>query len=257
VTDARHRYPTAAAFRTALEDHLRRRARSTGTPLDRLRKEIAHQRLLARLAVVAPPGSWALKGGQALLARLDTAARATKDADATWRAELAHLGDILEEAVDVDLGDGFRFEVGAARLMTAETDEGGVRYPVLALLDGREFERLQLDVNAVPDDHRPLDQLQLRDLLGFAGIEPPTVPVISIAQHLAEKLHAYVRDSEVRSAADHATSTTCSSSPGHCPSRRSESFIRLAGRRSPCGKRAGHPHCQHRQAPGRPRGAPS
>ncbi len=194
MTDARHRYPTAAAFRAALEDHLRRRAHSTGVPLDRLRKEIAHQRLLARLAAVAPPGSWALKGGQALLARLDTAARATKDADATWRADLSHLDDMLEEAVDIDLGDGFRFEVGAARLMTAETDEGGVRYPVLALLDGREFERLQLDVNAVPDDRRPLEQLQLRDLLGFAGIGPPTVPVISIAQHLAEKLHAYVRD---------------------------------------------------------------
>jgi hypothetical protein len=194
VTDARHRYPTAAAFRTALEDHLRRRAHSTGTPLDRLRKEIAHQRLLARLAAVAPPGSWALKGGQALLARLDRAARATKDADATWRVELTHLDDMLEEAVEIDLGDGFRFEVGAARPMTAETDEGGLRYPVLALLDGREFERLQLDVNAVPDDRRPLEQLQLRDLLGFAGIEPPTVPVIPIAQHLAEKLHAYVRD---------------------------------------------------------------
>ncbi len=102
MTDARHRYPTAAAFRTALEDHLRRRAHSTGVPLDRLRKEF-HQRLLARLATVAPPGSWALKGGQALLARLDTAARATKDADATWRTDLAHLDDMLEEAVDMTL----------------------------------------------------------------------------------------------------------------------------------------------------------
>ncbi len=194
MTDGQHRYRTAAALRTALEDHLRRRAHSTGVPLDRRRKEIAHQRLLARLALVAPPGSWALKGGRALLARLDTAARATKDADATRRANLDHFGDILEEAVDTDLGDGFRFEVGAARPMTAETEQGGVRYPVLALLDGREFERFQLDVSSVPGDRRPLERLQLRDLLGFAGIEPPTVPAISIAQHLAENLHAYVRD---------------------------------------------------------------
>ena len=194
MTDGRHRYHTAAALRTALEDHLRHRARDAGLPLDRLRKEIAHQRLLARLAVVAPPESWALKGGQALLARLGAAARATKDADATWRANLDHFGDVLEDAVDTDLGDGFRFEIRAARPMTAETEEGGLRYPVLALLDGREFERLQLDVSSVPGDHRPLEQLQLRDLLGFAGIEPPTVPVISIAQHFAEKLHAYVRD---------------------------------------------------------------
>jgi hypothetical protein len=83
--------------------------------------------------------------------------------------------------------------------MTAETDEGGLRYAILALLDGREFERIQLDVNAVPDDQRPLEHVELRDLLDFAGIEPPRIPVIPIAQHLAEKLHAYTRDYGSRS----------------------------------------------------------
>lgn len=194
MTDDQHAYRSPAALRTALEERLRRQAHNTGVPLDRLRKEVAHQRLLARLAAVAPSGSWALKGGQALLARLDAAARATKDADTTWRASLNRLGEVLEQAADTDLRDGFSFEIAAPRSMTAETDEGGLRYPVLALLDGREFERLQLDVNAVPGDQRPLEQVQLRDLLGFASIEPPTVPVIPIAQHLAEKLHAYSRD---------------------------------------------------------------
>ena len=101
---------------------------------------------------------------------------------------------MLEVAVDTDLGDGFRFEAAAPRPMSAETDEGGMRYPILALLDGREFERIQLDVNAVPDDQRPLECVELRDLLGFAGIAPPSIPVIPIAQHLAERLHAYARD---------------------------------------------------------------
>jgi hypothetical protein len=86
---------------------------------------------LARFVVVAPAGSWALKDGQALLARLDTQARATKDADTTRRAALEHFDDVLEAAVDTDLGDGFRFEVAAPRPMTAETDEEGLRYPVL------------------------------------------------------------------------------------------------------------------------------
>jgi hypothetical protein len=123
---AGHRYRTQAALRTAVEEHLRQRAHDTGVPLDRLRKEVAHQRLLARLAVVAPTGSWALKGGQALLARLGSQARTTKDADATWRAALDHFRDVLEAALAIDLGDGFRFEAGAARPMTAETDEGGL-----------------------------------------------------------------------------------------------------------------------------------
>ena len=194
MTSGSPRYSSPAALRTALEEHLRQRASSTGTPLDRLRKEVAHQQLLARLAVVAPAGSWALKGGQALLARLDTQARATKDTDATWRASLERFDEVLEAAVDTDLGDGFSFEITTPRPMTAETDEGGLRYPVLALLDGREFERIQLDVNAVPDDQRPVDSVALRDLLGFAGIAPPRVPVIPVGQHLAEKLHAYTRD---------------------------------------------------------------
>ena len=187
-------YRTPAAFRTALEERLRRRAQETGVALDRLRKEIAHQRLLARLAMVAPPGSWALKGGQALLARLDTAGRATKDADATWRATLETFNDVLEQAVDTDLQDGFTFEVAAPRDLTTETDEGGLRFPVRSLLDGREFERLQLDVNVLPGDDRPLEHLRLRDLLSFAGIDPPVVPVIPVSQHLAEKLHAFCRD---------------------------------------------------------------
>jgi predicted nucleotidyltransferase component of viral defense system len=196
---AGHRYRDAAALRTAVEEHLRRRAHDAGIPLDRLRKEVAHQRLLARLAVAAPAGTWALKGGQALLARLGEDARATKDADASWRGALEHFGDVLDESLAVDLGDGFLFEATAPRRMTAETPEGGLRYTILARLDGREFERIQLDVNAVPDDRRPLEHLALRDLLDFAGIAPPTIPVIPVAQHLAEKLHAYTRDYGQRS----------------------------------------------------------
>jgi len=188
------RYRSATGHRLAKQEHLRQQPGGTVTPLDRLRKEVAHQRLLARLVLVAPKGSWALKGGQALLARLDDRARATRDADATWRSSLDGFGEVLTAAVERDLDDGFQFEVSTPRPMTAETDEGGLRYPILTLLDGREFERLQLDVNAVPDDHRPLEEIRLRDLLPFTHIPPPRVPIIPIAQHLAEKLHAFTRD---------------------------------------------------------------
>jgi len=139
-------------------------------------------------------------------------------------AALDHFGDVLEAALDVDLGDGFRFEAGAARPMTAETDEGGLRYAILARLDGREFERIQLDIDAVPDDQRPLERLELRDLLHFAGIAPPSIPVIPLAQHLADKLHAHVRDYRSRANSrcrpprgwDHrlASSGTTSTVPG-------------------------------------------
>lgn len=78
----RPHYQDAQALRRALEVRLRRRAHDSAVPLDRLRKEVAHQRLLARLALTAPQGAWALKGGLVLLARLDQNTRAAKDADA-------------------------------------------------------------------------------------------------------------------------------------------------------------------------------
>jgi predicted nucleotidyltransferase component of viral defense system len=246
-------YRDASAFRRALEDRLRRRAADTGVPLDRLRKEVAHQRLLARIGHVAPEVSWALKGGQVLLARLGEGARATKDADATWRQSVAAFTAVLDEAVDLDLGDYFAFEAGEPRPLEAETDEGGLRYSIRSLVDGREFERLQLDVNVVPDDPRPYERLQLRDLLGFAGIEPPVIPVVPVAQHLAEKLHAYTRQypkpsSRPRDLFDMIVIAR------QLPLPPAGELSTAATRRSPCGGRAGLRGFPRRPRRGRRRG---
>jgi hypothetical protein len=80
-------YASPTAMRAALEQRLLAQSRSAKLPLDRLRKEGAIQRLLARMAAEAPAGSWALKGGIAMIARVGDRARATSDADATWRAD--------------------------------------------------------------------------------------------------------------------------------------------------------------------------
>lgn len=186
-------YDSPHAFRTALERRLLDRARRTGRPLDRLRKEVAHQRLLARLQHSAAPGTWALKGGLAMLARLGDRARATSDADANWRATLEELEATLDRAAFLDLGDAFSFQIGRARPLQGETPAGALRFPVLAMLAGREFERVNLDINLMPTDRRPVTEIPLRDLLDFADLPAPVVPAIPVAQQLAEKLHAYAR----------------------------------------------------------------
>ncbi len=135
------KYANSRSFRVALEERLKRRASNSGVSLDRLRKEAAHQRLLARLADVAPAESWALKGGLALIARLGDDTRATKDADATWRQSIDNLPDIINAVTDCDLADYFEFEIGSPKAIAAEEPEGGQRYPVVARLDGREYER--------------------------------------------------------------------------------------------------------------------
>jgi len=187
------RYATDDAFRTSLEQRLRDQAKGTGRPLDRLRKEVAHHRLLTRILESAPRGAWALKGGLALLARLDDRARATADADANWRTTVEELERTLDRSAALDLGDRFSFEIGRARPLQGEGEEGALRFPIVVVLADREFERINLDVVLVPTDQRPTDEIQLRDVLGFADISAPIVPAIPVAQQLAEKFHAYVR----------------------------------------------------------------
>lgn len=51
-------YASPVAMRAALERRLLAQSRSAKLPLDRLRKEVAIQRLLARMAAEAPASSY-------------------------------------------------------------------------------------------------------------------------------------------------------------------------------------------------------
>ncbi len=73
-------YNDGAAFSRALETRLLAQSRQSGLALFRLRKLIAFDRLLARLAT-EQPGAWLLKGGVAMQLRLGSLARTTKNID--------------------------------------------------------------------------------------------------------------------------------------------------------------------------------
>lgn len=191
---AKDRYRTPAAFRTALEHRLRDEAQRSGVALQRLRKEAAFNRLLARLQRVAPH-SWALKGGLALIARLGSQVRATRDADANWRATQQSLEDALDTIEDLDIGDWFTFSVGDAHALLGEGEAGALRYPVTARLNGRAFEQLSFDVNiSGTEDERPVEIVTVgRNPFAFIDEPPLRIPMITPTQQLAEKLHAYTR----------------------------------------------------------------
>ena len=186
------RYETAAAFRRALEDRLKDRSHREGALLARLRKQVAFERLLARLLRVAP-GQWALKGGFALQLRMPDRARTTRDIDLAWQVQEDELLERLIEVTIEDLGDFFSFRVERT---SADPDRmgGAHRFRVAASLAGRLFETFILDVGE--GDGLAVTQseaLTTPDLLGFAGIEPVTVPAIPLTRQVAEKLHAYTR----------------------------------------------------------------
>jgi len=70
----------------------------------RLRKQIAFERLLARLQQVAPD-AWLLKSGFALELRIADRARFTKDIDIDWTLGEAAATTALIDAARLDPGD--------------------------------------------------------------------------------------------------------------------------------------------------------
>jgi hypothetical protein len=198
-------YDTPHAFRTALEARLRNVAQSRGTDLQRLRRRVAFERLLARLFAQDDP-PWLLKGGYALEMRLEDRARSTLDLDMSVPGPeclqlLAAAGEDvscariayghLQQAAERDLGDGFYFLIGQPRKEQTGAPRGGVRCSVEARLAGRTFVHFHLDVglgDAVLDQP---DRVEGSALLAFAGIPAARVALYPAAQHFAEKVHAY------------------------------------------------------------------
>lgn len=191
------RYGSAAAFRIALEARLKSLARSEGTDLQRLRRQVSFDRLLARL-FHGPVVPWLLKGGYAMELRIRSA-RATKDIDLSLPGGNQSPAEILENLqlqAGAELGDGFVFAIGLPARELEGAPEGGFRFPVTASLSGRVFTKFHLDVGIGDCVVEPAETVVGRDWLDFAGIPAASCLAIPREQQFAEKLHAYTRRRE-------------------------------------------------------------
>ncbi len=96
--DQPRKYATGKAFRRALEDRLKQKSAAEGLGLQRLMREVAFDRLLARL-FSHEEAPWILKGGYAMELRIKEA-RVTKDIDLALRQALGSERDRpLDEAI--------------------------------------------------------------------------------------------------------------------------------------------------------------
>jgi hypothetical protein len=120
-------YGSPAAFRRALTDRLREKAKTSRWTLPQLQRQIAYDRLLERLYLIDE--GWVVKGATALLAR-DIGVRATIDIDVYREAAREVAEADLREAAATDIGDWFHFEVGPPQPISDAA--GGVRFPVSA-----------------------------------------------------------------------------------------------------------------------------
>jgi len=191
-------YATAGAFRRALEGRLKTVSQAEQFDLNRLRRQVSFDRLLARL-FRGDAEPWVLKGGYALELRFKSA-RSTIDIDLTVQRVIgtAQGGDaaraireMLQAKADVSLGDWFEYSIGPPMMDLAAAPYGGARYSVETRMDGRVFARFHLDAGVGDVVIQPLETIECRDWLGFAGLESPHVRMISREQQFAEKIHAY------------------------------------------------------------------
>lgn len=196
-------YQTPQAFRVALETRLAALSQEQGIDLQRLRRRVAFERLLARLFVHEHP-PWLLKGGYSLELRLPDRARSTVDLDFSI-PDLARIPqaaggpdaprssafEYVQELAERDLGDGFQFFIHQPKIELTGAPAGGFRCPVEARLAGRVFARFHLDIGFGDPVAGPFEWITGSALLAFAGISPARIAVYPLAQQFAEKVYAY------------------------------------------------------------------
>jgi hypothetical protein len=198
----RTEYRTPSALRDGLEASLAVESAICHVDPNRLRRHVAFERMLLRLAAGASNGAplWVLKGGLALELRLGLRARATRDLDLALMepasdARMAHL--CLVEALAEDIHcDLFTFAVQLPKALASDRGgRPGWRFPVDARLGGRTFAALRLDVVARADEMAGgIELFTFPSRLAFASFPPlVTVHAATLVQQAAEKLHALTR----------------------------------------------------------------
>lgn len=210
-------YQSAQALRTALEHRLLARSTETGVSLDRLRRRVMFERIIARVQA-AEPGQWVLKGGMALEVRLRDDARLTKDVDLGLRDDITSAPDFHERLIDIlaiDLNHDY-FIFTASPPERLRDDGGGFptwRAKVGAQLADKPFGRIQLDVSPRTHELHATDKLAIPSSLAFAGIpgvEVEAVDITDMRRRSSMACSAISGNVRTHGSATSSTSPSCS-----------------------------------------------
>lgn len=191
-------YASAESLRQALEHRLLERFHATGLSIDRLRRRVLMERIVARLEQ-AEPGRWVLKGGMALEVRLAERARLTKDIDLALREDAAD-GDVVSDRLASALTNdphGDRFVFVSTEPEVLQADAGGHvtwRVRVEGSLAGRPFGSVKLDISPRAHELTETDHLPMPNSLAFAEVPTTIVELVGLNRHAAEKFHGMTRD---------------------------------------------------------------
>jgi hypothetical protein len=191
--NAKDRYASPAAFRRALTDRIKAAMEGKSWTYQQLQRQVAYDRLLERLYLV--DDGWVLKGATALLAR-GLGVRASLDVD-VYRPVAREIAEAdLLRAAGTDIGDWFRFEVGA----TIPISNNAVRMPVRAIVGATTWVEFHVDLTGTdlrmtgqPEEVPPIARDVVRDAEQHGYLAYPVV------DHVADKVAAtYERHGERR-----------------------------------------------------------
>ncbi len=193
------KYKDGLSFRNALLEKLKNWV-DNPSQIQSKQRQIAFERFLCRLFYDTAP-AWVLKGGHALELRMQNC-RATKDLDLAVRDnkifEASTIEDqniaileLLQEKASINLEDYFTFNVLPPTLDLDAPPYGGGRFPVECKLGGKRFIRFHIDIAIGDVWIEPHEAVEVGQELQIMGIQTQKIPIISIEQHFAEKIHAY------------------------------------------------------------------
>lgn len=189
------------ATRQALSAHIKSRfpAEQRGVRL----REIAYRRLLARL-FATQPDKWVVKGGAALLLRLDPN-RTSNDIDLTYVAEAGEYAIALKALVAAaanDAGDFFEFEINRGEAAEVDPEhplERALSVPVTARIGNTEFAKFSIDLALPTADALAIDWVDPEaTLTGKDEVDRiPSVALLALEAQVADKVCAlYERHGE-------------------------------------------------------------
>jgi len=191
------KYKNPEDFRKSLEQKLRNVSSKLNQDLERIRRQVAFERFLARL-FSSNTHSWLLKGGYAMELRFDIA-RATKDLDLMISDFKQFINDeenktlllALREDSSLDLEDFFQFIVSEPKRELEQPIYGGARFLVESSIGGRRFVKFNLDVGLGDVAIKPIENRKSIGWLEDLGFPSITYKLINVEQQFAEKIHAY------------------------------------------------------------------
>jgi hypothetical protein len=179
-------YGSPRSFRQALTDRLKTLAAAGPWGLPELQRQIAYDRLLARLYLV--DRGWIVKGATALLAR-ELGVRATIDIDLYRETTVAVAERELREAAAADLGDWFSFELGPSRPIRDGIDAR--RVPVEALIGPTVWVSFHVDlVGAGVRMTGEPDEVPALARVGMPDVEQSGYRAYPLVDHITDKIVA-------------------------------------------------------------------